>query len=200
MKKLLTLILCLSLVFVLSGLLPVHGEAEIYDKVIRLHVVANSDSEQDQALKLAVRDAVIESQRLICADCVTTEQARAALSSRLGDIKLCATEEIRRQGYDYPVRVILGDESYPTRSYGALCFPSGEYLSLRVLIGEAEGQNWWCVLFPPLCLSAASSVSGNQDAFVSVGLTPEQYKVITESDDPVYQARFKILEVLDDLF
>ena len=200
MKKILTLVLCLSLVFAISGLLPVHGEAEIYDKVLRLHVVANSDSDEDQALKLAVRDAVIESQRLICADCKNVEEARAVLSSRLGEIKQCAMEEIQRQGYDYPVRVILGNETYPTKNYGSLCFPSGEYLSLRVLIGEAEGQNWWCVLFPPLCLGAASSAKSNQDAFISVGLTPEQYKVITESGDPIYQARFKLLEVLEDLF
>ncbi len=192
--------LCLSLVFAISGLLPVHGEAEVYRKVLRLHVVANSDSDEDQALKLAVRDAVIKSERLICSDCQNVEEARELLSSRLDDIKRCAEEVIAEHGYSYPVRVSLGQESYPTKSYGSLCFPSGEYLSLRVLIGEAEGKNWWCVLFPPLCLGAASSSETNEDAFISVGLTPEQYKVITETNEPIYQARFKLLEVLEDLF
>ena len=87
-------------------------------------------------------------------------------------------------------------EEYPERSYDSVCFPSGEYLSLRVCIGEAEGQNWWCCLFPPLCLGA-SSVSSKQaeDSFISVGLTPSQYKIITETDKPVYKIRFKLLEL-----
>jgi len=200
MKKLLTFMLCLSLVFVISGLLPVHGEAEVYRKVLRLHVIANSDSEEDQALKLAVRDAIIKSERLICSDCQNVEEARTLISSRLDDIKRCTEEVIAQHGYSYPVKVSLGQESYPTRTYGALCFPSGEYLSLKVLIGKAEGKNWWCVLFPPLCLGAASASKTNEDAFISVGLTPEQYKIITETNEPVYQARFKLLEVLEDLF
>lgn len=197
MKKILTLCVCICLVFVLLGLLPVHGEARIYDSVLRLHVVANSDSEEDQALKLRVRDRVIEIANKVCADCDTVEDARTVITAHLEDIADAAADEIKSQGYRYDVEVSLGKEQYPRKTYASLCFPSGEYLSLQVRIGEAVGQNWWCVLFPPLCLDAATS--SNEDAFISVGFTPDQYKIITETDNPKYEARFKLLEIIEGL-
>ena len=103
------------------------------------------------------------------------------------------------QGYEYNVEVTLTLEDYPTRNYEAMSFPSGEYVSLRVLIGEAEGQNWWCVLFPPLCLSAASEKAENEEAFIAVGLNSDQYKIITESEDMTYYLRFKILEAVKNI-
>ena len=195
MKKILTLCVCICLVFVLLGLLPVHGEARIYDSVLRLHVVANSDSEEDQALKLRVRDRVIDIANKVCADCDTVEDARTVITAHLEDIADAAADEIKSQGYRYDVEVSLGKEQYPRKTYASLCFPSGEYLSLQVRIGEAVGQNWWCVLFPPLCLDAATS--SNEDAFISVGFTPDQYKIITETDNPKYEARFKLLEIIE---
>ena len=197
MKKILTLCVCICLVFVLLGLLPVHGEARIYDSVLRLHVVANSDSEEDQALKLRVRDRVIDIANRVCADCDTVEDARTVMTAHLEDIADAAADEIKSQGYRYDVEVSLGKEQYPRKTYASLCFPSGEYLSLQVRIGEAVGQNWWCVLFPPLCLDAATS--SNEDAFISVGFTPDQYKIITETDNPKYEARFKLLEIIEGL-
>lgn len=198
MKKLLTLILSVCLVFIIIGLLPVHGEAQVYDKVLRLHVLANSDSEQDQALKLDVRDRIITAANEICAECETIDEAQAAISDSLD--KLCgyAEDEIAERGYSYDVEVRLCREEYPTKTYASLCFPSGEYLSLEVRIGEAEGKNWWCVLFPPLCLDAASVNKSNEEAFIAVGFTGEQYKIITETDEPIYEARFKILELIED--
>ncbi|MBQ9113224.1 MAG: stage II sporulation protein R [Clostridia bacterium] len=200
MRKILTLIVCVCVIFTLVGLLPVHGEAEIYDSVLRLHVVANSDSEADQALKLEVRDAILECNALLCEDCDSVEDARAVLEERLEEIRLCAKEKMESLGYTYDVEVRLCEEEYPTKQYGSLCFPSGEYLSLQVLIGEAAGKNWWCVLFPPLCLSAATKTQTNEDAFISVGLNPEQYRIITETQTPTYEVRFKILEALEDIF
>ena len=196
MKKILTLIICACLIFITVGLLPVHGEAEIYDSVIRLHVVANSDSEADQALKLCVRDAILKQNALLLSEGATIEQAKKELESKLDTIQSIAKEEIQRLGFSYNVEVRLCEEQYPTKSYGALCFPSGEYLSLQVLIGQAKGQNWWCVLFPPLCLSAATAQKTNEDAFIAVGLSSEQYKIITETDEPKYEIRFKILETI----
>ena len=200
MKKILTLTICLCVIFTLTGLLPVHGEAEIYGSVLRLHVVANSDSDADQALKLCVRDAVLEQNTSLFQDCGTANDAAAVLFHKLEDIKHCAEKVIYELGYDYKVDVRLCHEEYPTKQYGALCFPSGEYLSLQILIGEAAGQNWWCVLFPPLCLSAATVTQTNEDAFISVGLDPEQYKIITETKDPTYEVRFNILVALEDIF
>ncbi len=195
-KKLLIATLFLCSFFLFIGLFPVHGEAEIYDTVVRLHVLANSDSEEDQALKLKVRDAVLATTSPLLADCTTQEQARELLTAHTDDIVTAAEAVIRENGCDDPVSIILDQEEYPERSYDSICFPSGTYLSLRVCIGEADGQNWWCCLFPPLCLGSSTVSSSNaEDAFISVGLTPSQYKIITESDTPVYKVRFKILEL-----
>ena len=197
MRKLLILCICVCIIFVVLSVMPVHGEADVYDSVLRLHVVANSDSEEDQALKLSVRDKVIAVVNEIAADSDSLEQAEAAVTENLQKIADAAHEEIAACGYEYGVEVTLGKEDYPQKTYASLCFPSGEYLSLQVKIGSAAGQNWWCVLFPPLCLDAAKS--SNEDAFLAVGLTPEQYKIITETDTPKYQARFKILEIIEDV-
>ncbi len=197
MKKLLILSICVCFLFALLGVMPVHGEAEIYDGVLRLHVVANSDSEEDQALKLLVRDRVVELTACLTGDCEDLEQTRGVVTDNLSLIADEAQRVIEENGYAYDVEVRLGKEEYPRKSYASLCFPSGEYLSLQVLIGDAAGQNWWCVLFPPLCLDAATEA--NEDAFISVGFTPEQYKVITETENPKYKARFKLLEVIEEM-
>lgn len=195
MKKGITVVVCICALILVIGLLPVHGEAEIYEDVLRLHVIANSDSEEDQALKLAVRDRIIQMSAELGEGAASIADAEQIISANIDSIRECAQREVYANGYDYPVDVRLVREEYPTKSYTSLCFPSGEYLSLQVLIGEAAGQNWWCVLFPPLCLDAASST--NEDAFISVGLTPDQYKIITNTNEPVYEARFKLLEVIE---
>ncbi|MBQ8474048.1 MAG: stage II sporulation protein R [Clostridia bacterium] len=197
MKKILILCVCVCFIFIVLGVLPIHGEAQIYDSVLRLHVVANSDSEEDQALKLKVRDRVISAVNDAQKECSDIGEARIAVEAQLEDIAEAAADEIALQGYDYSVEVRLGEEEYPTKNYASLCFPSGKYLSLQVRIGDAAGQNWWCVLFPPLCLDAATSA--NEDAFIAVGFTPEQYKIITQTDNPKYEARFKILELIEGM-
>ncbi len=196
MKKAVSLILVICLIFLIIGILPVHGESEIYDSVLRLHVLANSDSDADQALKLCVRDKIIELSNSLYMDCESLEEVREVAAANLDNFRECARAEILQRGYDYDVSVKLGVEEYPRKSYTSLCFPSGEYLSLQVIIGEGAGQNWWCVLFPPLCLDAASKPTTNEDAFISVGLTSEQYKIITETKNPTYEARFKLLELI----
>ncbi len=193
-----TLVLCSALLFV--GLLPVHGEAEIYDTVVRLHVLANSDSDEDQALKLCVRDAVLEVTSPLLADCTSQEEAKELLLAHTEDITAAAEAVIASAGRSDAVTVLLDMEEYPERTYDSFCFPSGSYLSLRVCIGEAEGKNWWCCLFPPLCLGASTvSQDDAEDAFISVGFTPSQYKIITDSSQPVYRVRFKLLELLQGL-
>ena len=200
-RRILIAFLALSSILLFVGLLPVHGEEEIYNNVVRLHVLANSDSEEDQALKLKVRDAVLETTAPLLADCRSREEACRVLAENRGLLEATALEVIRAHGRSEGVTVLLGEEEYPTRDYDSVCFPSGTYTSLRICIGEAEGQNWWCCLYPPLCLGS-SSVSSEEaeDAFVSVGLTPDQYKIITETEKPVYRVRFKLLELLQEWF
>ena len=195
-QKMMILACVLVLCVAICNILPIHGEEKIYESVVRLHVLANSDSDEDQALKLKVRDAILAyvSPRVI--DSKSREDAIKILQGELASIEDIAKSVVLEQGYEYKVQVTLTLEDYPTRNYESLSFPSGEYVSLRVLIGEAEGQNWWCVLFPPLCLSAASDKVSNEEAFIAVGLNSDQYKIITESEDATYYLRFKILEAI----
>ncbi|MBQ8416955.1 MAG: stage II sporulation protein R [Clostridia bacterium] len=195
-KRILIAFLVLSSVLLFVGLMPVHGEAEIYDTVVRLHVLANSDSAEDQALKLEVRDAVLGLTAPMLEGCKTQEEALSLLEEHMDELQVAAEAVIRAKGYDYPVHIALGLEEYPERNYDSFCFPGGEYTSMRICIGEAEGQNWWCCLFPPLCLGAATvSNQDAEDACISVGLTPSQYKIITETEKPVYRVRFRLLEL-----
>ena len=196
-KRILTLSIVAAILLLFVGLLPVHGEEEIYDKVVRLHVLANSNSEEDQAVKLEVRDAILEVTVPLLQDCQTREEAVFRLEENRTILTEAARAVLRERGFEDTVHIEMGLESYPTRTYDSLCFPAGEYVSMRVSLGQGEGQNWWCCLFPPLCLDAATvGKEVAEDACISVGFTPTQYKIITESDQPVYRARFKILELL----
>ena len=176
--------------------LPLHGEGEIYQKVLRLHVIANSDSEEDQALKLKVRDTVLSLVAECTSELKTREEAESAVSSRLEELRAAAEETLRENGCPLPVSVSLGREAYPTREYEDLRLPAGIYSSLRVKIGEAEGKNWWCVLFPPLCTGTATA----REELVQAGFTPGQVRVLTDSESPEYVLRFKILEFFGSLF
>ena len=205
-RKRFLLLLLIPVLLLAAGVtlfLPVHGEEKIYDTVVRLHVLANSDSEQDQALKLRVRDRILSVSAPLLEGCKTQKEAEEALRAGMPALEDAAREVIRENGYDYPVRILLNWEDYPARTYETCAFPAGRYLSLRVCIGEAEGKNWWCVLFPPLCLSAAGKTSkkDREDEFVEVGLTPDQYRVITESGtDTRYKVRFRFLELFESIF
>lgn len=196
-KKFAALLVTLCLLILLVGILPVHGESELYGNVLRLHVLANSDSDADQARKLLVRDAILAASEPILKDCRTRDEAIAAVQDNFAVLESAAREALASSGSEDAITITLSEEVYPTRSYESFCFPSGKYLSLRVLIGDAEGQNWWCVLFPPMCLGAASDSDG-EDAMIAVGLTGSQYRVITETDEPIYSVKLRILEVLEE--
>ena len=198
----LTSVLLLSILTILGAIyLPVHGEQHIYDAVIRLHVLANSDSERDQSLKLQVRDAVLAVTTQALSGCSSRDDAAARLQTIIPALTATAEQALRDQGCEDSVCIVLGQEDYPTRNYEAFCFPSGEYLSLRVMIGEAQGQNFWCVLFPPLCTSAATVEKKQaEDEFIAVGLSKDQYAIITETENSKYKLRFKFLEAIQDWF
>ena len=191
---------CLALTMLVSALLilPIHGATGIYDSVIRLHVLANSDSDTDQALKLKVRDAVLAGAETLLEGITTREAAREVLEENLGTLRTLAQEALAREGAPNTVAVTLGEEEYPRRTYEHAALPAGEYLSLRVMIGEATGQNWWCVLFPPMCLSAASSE--RESACLAAGLSEGQYRFITQGTGAGYRVRFKLVEMVEDFF
>lgn len=195
MKKLLIVLLVFIMSLVAVNYLPVHGEEAIYDSVVRLHVIANSDSDEDQALKLLVRDAILAEMETLLKDCKTREEAETVLSKNIDLLHDTAVDTLIGNGCNMPVTVALKSENYPRKNYENICFPAGRYRSLQIRIGEAEGKNWWCVLFPQLCLSGAKRA---ERAFIEVGLTSDQYRIITETEDTKYRVRFKILETIEE--
>ena len=201
MTKPVKVMLAISVLIVAAAMLmsylPVHGEEKVYENVIRLHVIANSDKDADQADKLAVRDAVLGVVSSLPAP-ADKESAEQGIRENEERIKEAATAALRERGCGDGVQVFFDTERYPVRYYEDYSLPAGEYTSLRVVIGEGEGHNWWCVLFPPLC--TATGKGDAEDDFLEVGFTGEQYRVIRNDAGSKYRIRFKILEILSDVF
>ena len=185
--------LCALLLFCV---LPIHGEGEIYERVLRFHVIANSDDEVDQSLKLQVRDAVLGYCAPILSHVSSREEAAEVIKAHAHKIEQVAKATLIKNGCDHSVSLEVCTEKYPMKDYESFCFPAGNYLSVKIKLGEAEGQNWWCVLFPKLCTQVALSP---EDEFIAVGFTPDQYKIITESQNTSYRIRFKFLEFFESL-
>lgn len=199
MRKIGCILLATVMLICAFTVLPVHGEMGLYDNVIRLHVLAASDSEADQALKLQVRDAVLAYTEPLLQGVTDRAEAEELLRAAIPELEAVALQTVRENGSLDGVCVTLGQERYPTREYEQLAFPAGEYLSLRVQIGKAAGQNWWCVLFPPLCMTAAVDRSQTEATCLAAGLTGEQYRIIADTDSTKYKLRFKFLEVAEGL-
>lgn len=189
------LLLCAAAALLLSLWLEREQGALAAD-VLRLHVLANSDSEEDQALKLVVRDAVLEEANALLADVTDRAEAERILSDRLYDLALAGAETVAEEGYDYSVTVRLEETWFPTREYADFALPAGDYTALRVIIGEGGGKNWWCVVFPPLCLGAVSERV--EDTAALGGLSGDNIALIT-GEDGGYVVKFKLLELWDGL-
>lgn len=183
--------LCVSL---LCGISLEREREALSERVIRLHVLANSDAREDQRLKLAVRDAILGEVEALCAGSMDRAQALERLSDHLPALAQAARAELERQGSAQTVRVGLERCHFPTKRYEGFALPAGDYTALRVVLGEGQGQNWWCVAFPPLCLGAASE-SVEQAAALGQ-LDEEQARLLTR-EEPVYLLRFKALELWD---
>lgn len=128
---------------------------EIRSETLRLHIIANSDSEEDQQLKLKVRDAVLEATGELFAEVSGKTEAVAAAEYSANDIKEIAEKTIAEEGFDYPVQVEVTEMWFETRSYEGFTLPAGDYDAVRIIIGEGEGKNWWCVMYPALCIPGA---------------------------------------------
>ena len=163
------------------------------DKIIRLHVVANSDTSADQAVKLAVRDAVLrEAGRVLDG----AEDPKQAVAAQLPALEAAANAELQRQGSEDLARVSFRRELFPTREYDTFSLPAGVYDSLRVTIGQGEGHNWWCVIFPSLCVPATAD--GFAEAAAAGGVSTGEIRLLTQAD-PAYTVKFRSLELLQAL-
>ena len=178
--KLIEIALLIGLaVFLASGGLALRAQSQLAERVVRLHVLANSDGEEDQALKLLVRDRVLARATELLTQAKDRTEAEALLRAELPELEALAVRELRANGCAYPVTAKLTDTEFPTREYDGFTLPAGEYLALRVVIGEGAGRNWWCVVFPPLCTAASADVPA---AALAAGLTEDQVGLITEED------------------
>ena len=168
-----------------SGAVALHTQSQLAEKVVRLHVLANSDSEEDQALKLKVRDAVLEQATETLRGADSQAEASRRLTDILPELEETARAVITANGYDYGVRAELAETSFPTKEYDGFALPAGEYLALRVLIGEAAGQNWWCVLYPSLCFTNATCAVVDEDGKKELkeALSAEEYEMVTAASE-----------------
>lgn len=162
-------------------------------KVVRFHVLANSDSEADQALKLAVRDRVLQEYGDLLETCTSKEETLAALKNAQQEISETAEAEVLAQGYAYPVRVSLVREEFPFKKYGDLIFPAGVYDALRIEIGEAKGKNWWCVLYPQMCYVDAVWGYSTEESHVRLQntLTKEEFLVVSAMEQKKVTPKIK---------
>ena len=185
------LLLSLSLTLVVGALAADRQDA-LAGQVIRLHVIANSDTEADQALKLKVRDAVLAQASGCLQASEGRAQAEAALRDALPRLEETAREVIRGDGAAYPVTARLEPYAFPTRYYDGFALPGGTYLSLRLIIGSGEGHNWWCVVFPSLCTAAAGDLT--QTAREG-GMEPSEIELM----EAPYTLRFRVVELWQQL-
>ena len=194
--KLMEIALLIGLaVFLVSGGLALRAQEQLSERVVRLHVLANSDGEEDQVLKLLVRDRVLARATELLTQAGDRTEAEKLLRAALPELEALAAGELRAKGCDYPVTAELTDTEFPTRAYDGFTLPAGEYLALRVVIGEGTGRNWWCVVFPPLCAAASADVPA---AALAAGLTEDQVNLITE-EDRGYVLRFKAVEWWEEI-
>ncbi len=180
--------------FVTTGLTVYSDTAQnqVAQNVLRLHVLANSDTEADQALKLAVRDRLLAESRSLFIDCETPAESKAVFLQEKAKLEAAAADEIAGRGFSYPVSVSLEKTYFPTRYYDGIAFPAGEYDAVRVEIGKAEGQNWWCVMFPPLCFVDGSvSADSAEKLTAAVG---NDAALLTPGASTDVQVRFKVVD------
>lgn len=198
-----------AIVLVITGVLmhfyreTTEGQARqqaIAEEIIRLHVVANSDSEEDQALKMKVKETIVTYLRGEMKDAASVDSARQAIRENLPEVEKIAKEKMNMEGYDYGAEATLETCYFPVKEYGDMTFPAGNYEALQVRIGRSEGKNWWCVMYPTLCFvdSVYQVVPEDSKEKLRESLTEEEYDSLLDGEDVEYSS--KIWEWLTNTF
>lgn len=174
---------------------------EISDNVLRLHIVAASNSEPDQNLKLAVRNRILNDFSADFSKCSSIVDSLDYVSQNIDKIKEASADELKSRGCTLPVEAELKQHSFPTKTYGDISLPSGKYTTLDIKIGNAEGQNWWCVMYPPLCIndSIAELPTASKEKLMQ-SLSDDEYTLITSSNCSDVNIKFRLAEILGDIF
>ena len=165
---------------------------EIRSDVLRLHVIANSDTSVDQNLKLRLRDYILQEGKDIFNGSVNVENAVEKIEPVLPELEKSAKAFVNQAGFDYDVKISLSNEYFTTRTYETVTLPAGKYLALRVVIGSGEGHNWWCVMFPPMCVPAADKKDEIENVF-----SEKEIKLVESK--PKYEPRFMVVEIYEQL-
>ena len=200
-KRLLLLLFLLLLYTFICAYSYVNAvSTNIQDSVFRLHVIANSDSEEDQNLKYIVRDKVLEYINSISNNTNSKDEVINLAYQNLTEIQKIAEDTIYENGYNYSVKLNIGNFAFPTKKYGDITLPSGFYDALKIEIGKAQGQNWWCVMFPPLCFVDVTSgvVPDESKETMKENLSNEEYKLLSENNGEI-NFKFKIIEMFQNI-
>ena len=198
LKRLFIILFLLFFYILISAFFYVDAvSSDISNSVFRLHVIANSDSKEDQELKYKVRDKVLEYMNLISKNCTSKEDVINLAKTHQEEFKNIAQNVIKENGYNYNVNIYIGKYDFPTKTYGDISFPAGNYDCLRIEIGESQGQNWWCVMFPPLCFIDVSSgvVPDESKELLKENMNEEDFALISDNNShSEISFKFKILE------
>lgn len=200
-KYSLILIILLSIYIFISAVSYVTAiSSDLENSIFRLHVIANSDSNEDQNLKYIVRDNLIAYMNELSANSKTKEEAIQIAKEHSDEFYNIAKKTIIDNGYNYDVTVEIGNFDFPTKHYGDISIPAGYYDALRVKIGEAQGQNWWCVMFPPLCFVNVTSgiVPEESKELLESELNEEEYDIISNKNSSKIKFKFKLIELLQN--
>lgn len=201
-KRFLIVVILFSFFVFISAISYVNAVSEyIASSVFRLHVIANSDSDEDQSLKYKVRDSVLEYMNEIAKDCTSKEEVITLANEYQDEFKRIAKQVIQENGYNYDVTISIGNFEFPTKTYGDISLPAGNYDALRIEIGEAKGQNWWCVMFPPLCFVDVSSgvVPDESKEIMQENLGEEEYSIISDNESGDIQFKFSLIEFFKNI-
>ena len=201
LKPILILIILFSIYTFICAYSYVNAVSEnLSNSVFRLHVIANSDTQEDQNLKYIIRDKLIEYMNTLNESNSSKEEVIKIAQDNLKNFKQIAENTIREQGYSYPVEVEIGNFKFPTKTYGDISFPAGYYDALRVKIGKAKGKNWWCVMFPPLCFVDVTTgiVPDNSKDDLKQNLSNEEYKIISDTESSDITLKFKLIEFFEN--
>jgi len=202
LKRILVIFILLILYIFICAFSYARSVSEnIADSVFRLHVIANSDSVEDQNLKIKVRDELISYMNVLSKDATSKEEVMQIAKTNKKKFEKIAKEVIYENGFNYTINSTVGKAEFPTKNYGDISLPAGNYDALKIEIGEAKGQNWWCVMFPPLCFVDVSSgiVPDESKEEIKENLNDEEYDLISKTDNSEISFKFKLIEFFQNL-
>ena len=193
-------LLCGFIVSVACSFVNFSGKCDnISNKVFRLHIIANSNSEEDQSLKLKVRDRILKDFSGESSEAKNMQEAEVLAKDNIERLRISAQDEVYKNGYNYPVKAEIVNMHFNTRFYENVALPAGNYDALRITIGEARGKNWWCVLFPALCVPAATENKGLEQAVpkkaAEIAEQPQHYKIAFKSAELYEEVKVKIQKI-----